>query len=291
MTRRERLESACRANPVAALYLFGSRADDGVRVLEGETVERMGSDLDVGVLFSTGAGSSADCARLLETLEDVFLPLRIDLVALDRVDALFQFRAIDGHRVFAASAEQADRYELLTMRRAAELLPIERAIERAAFGVTSSVTAGNVDLKIVGERLDIARRAVADFRSLPQSSMGEFTADRRNVWSADSLLRRAIEALFDTARHLLAKRFGRGGLEYREVARLLIEHGLVAPDGAGARLLEIAGFRNRLAHHYDVVTPEELYTVLQSHLRDLDALIDALRSAAGRLVDPDSRQS
>ena len=52
--------------------------------------------------------------------------------------ALFQFRAIDGHRVFAANPERADRHELVIMRRAAELLPIQRAIERERFGVATS---------------------------------------------------------------------------------------------------------------------------------------------------------
>lgn len=128
---------ACRALGVEAVYLFGSRADDGVSVLDGEFVTAQGSDLDVGVYLSPGV----DIGRLAElqvSLEDLFAPLRVDLVPLDRVDALFQFRAIDGHRVFAADAAAADRAELVTMRRAAELLPIQREIERQVFGVSTS---------------------------------------------------------------------------------------------------------------------------------------------------------
>jgi len=48
----------------------------------------------------------------------------------------------------------------------------------------------------------------------------------------------------------------------------------------------IAGFRNRLTHHYDVVTPEELYIVLQSHLGDIDRLADQLEAASRRLLAP-----
>jgi len=40
--------------------------------------------------------------------------------------------------VFTADAERADRRELVIMRRAAELLPIQRAIERERFGVATS---------------------------------------------------------------------------------------------------------------------------------------------------------
>lgn len=135
--RRTSLDRACRALGVEAAYLFGSRADDGVRVLDGESVTGPGSDLDVGVYLSPGidVGQLAD---LQVALEDVFEPLQVDLVPLERVDALFQFRAIDGHRVFAADAAAADRAELVIMRRAAELLPIQREIERQAFGVSTS---------------------------------------------------------------------------------------------------------------------------------------------------------
>ena len=62
----------------------------------------------------------------------------MDLVPLASVDSLFQFRAIDGHRVFTADPERADRRELVVMRRAAELLPLQRAIERERFGVATS---------------------------------------------------------------------------------------------------------------------------------------------------------
>lgn len=141
------------------------------------------------------------------------------------------------------------------------------------------MTEGAVDLKIVGERLDIVRSATAELRALPSGSLSEFLSDRRNIWAADALLRRAIEALFDATRQVLAKAHGRGGLEYREVARLAAEHGVVSADNP---LVRIAGFRNRLAHHYDDVTPEELFDVVRGHLSELDQLAEEIRQSAAR---------
>ena len=146
------------------------------------------------------------------------------------------------------------------------------------------MTKGAVDLKVVRDRLEIVAVCLADLRTLPQSSVEEFLGDRRNPAAADSLLRRAIEALFDTARHLLAKGFGLGTLEYRDVARRVVENGLLEDGTLGERFIRIAGFRNRLAHHYDSVTPEELFPVLASDLPDLEAIADALRKAAVRLT-------
>lgn len=138
MDRQEDLNQLCRDHGLLAVYLFGSRADDGLRLLRGETVSREGSDLDVGVVFREPLRDPRILSRLQVELEDIFKPLRIDLVPLQRVDALFQFSAIDGHRVSATDPDLADRYELVVMNRAAELLPIQRQIEIERFGVSTS---------------------------------------------------------------------------------------------------------------------------------------------------------
>jgi predicted nucleotidyltransferase len=127
----------CTRHGILALYLFGSRVEDGLERLAGVGVDGLGSDLDVGVVFD---GSVIDYRRLgaLQVeLEDLFAPLRVDLVPLQRVDPLFQFAAIDGRRIAATDTTRADLFELLVMRRAAEALPIERERERQTFGVTS----------------------------------------------------------------------------------------------------------------------------------------------------------
>lgn len=146
------------------------------------------------------------------------------------------------------------------------------------------MTPGSVDLKIVRDRLLIVQQSVEDLRSLPHTDLAEFTSDRRNVLAADAALRRGLEALFDVARHLLAKGHGVGRLEYREVAQGAIEHGLVGDPSLAVRFVEMAGYRNRLTHHYDEVTPAELFAVVTDHLGDLEAVADALQAAAGRLA-------
>ena len=91
------------------------------------------------------------------------------------------------------------------------------------------------------------------------------------------------QPLTDTARHILAKGFGVGALEYRDVARRAAEHGVIDDQALAERFVRIAGFRNRLAHHYDEVTAAELHGILITDLPDLESLADALRRAAARL--------
>jgi predicted nucleotidyltransferase len=138
MSRQETLDRLCRDHGVLAVYLFGSRADDGLRLLRGEKILPEGSDLDVGVVFRDPSISFDRMASLQVGFEDVFAPLQVDLVPLNRVDALFQFAAVDGHRIAATDVDAADDYELRIMNRAAELLPIQRQIEIERFGVSTT---------------------------------------------------------------------------------------------------------------------------------------------------------
>jgi len=145
------------------------------------------------------------------------------------------------------------------------------------------MTRGTIDLKVVGDSLEVIAASLRDLRALPQSSLAEFLGDRRNPAAAESLLRRAIQAFFDLLRHLLARAYGRGVLEYKELARVAAEVGLVRDPHLAAVALQIAGFRNRLVHFYQEVTGEEMYGILQSDLADLEKLVEEVRQALGRL--------
>jgi uncharacterized protein YutE (UPF0331/DUF86 family) len=144
------------------------------------------------------------------------------------------------------------------------------------------MTPGRVDLKVVGDGLAIIDACVRDLRALPQGSLEEFLGDRRNPPATESLLRRAVQALFDVLRHLLAKSQGRGALEYKELARLAREAGLLQDPHLAAVAFELAGFRNRLVHFYQEVTPEELYGILRDDLGDLEAIAGEIKGAAAR---------
>jgi uncharacterized protein YutE (UPF0331/DUF86 family) len=148
------------------------------------------------------------------------------------------------------------------------------------------VTRGSIDLKVVADALGTVAECLEGLRSLPAGTLAEFLGDRRNPPAAESYLRRAIQALFDLLRHLIAKTSGRGVLEYKELARLAREKGLVADERLAGVLVELAGFRNRLVHFYQEVTPEELQGIVRDQLGDLEDLTEELRRAAARLGGP-----
>lgn len=101
-------------------------------------MEAAGSDVGVGVFGHAGALPAERVGALQVVLEVVFALLRVDLGPLDHVDPLFQFAALQGERVAAPDSTAADEKELEVMRRAADLLPIQRQLEIDELGVSTS---------------------------------------------------------------------------------------------------------------------------------------------------------
>lgn len=131
------------------------------------------------------------------------------------------------------------------------------------------MTPGYISKRLVVDRLALVADLLREIRALPLDDRQAFFADHRNVWAAESCLRRSLEALFDLGRHILAKGYGLGVSEYKEIANGLQAQGVFsASEAATMRLL--AGYRNRLVHFYHEVSAEELYQVCAQQLGDLE---------------------
>ena len=152
------------------------------------------------------------------------------------------------------------------------------------------MTPGDIRVEIVGERSAWVREMLAGLRTLPLGSYEEFASDPRNAAAAESYLRRALEALLDLGRHVLAKGFGRATTEYKEIATALGEAGVL--DEAAARVLsEMAGFRNRLVHFYHQVRRPELYQICTEDVEDVEVVLETILAwvrARPEAADPSS---
>ena len=136
---------------------------------------------------------------------------------------------------------------------------------------------GLITRKIVVAKLDLIAEMRRGIESLPLSSFDSFTRDARMVAAGESYLRRALEALLDLGRHVLAKGFGLPVPEYAAIAERLGEKGVLTAESA-ARLKLMAGYRNRMVHDYDVVAPPELYEILTERVGEIDQVTDSIRS-------------
>ncbi len=137
------------------------------------------------------------------------------------------------------------------------------------------MTRGKVRGKVVTAKIDVIREMFAGIASLPLGSLERFREDPRMTAAGESYLRRGLEAFFDLGRHLLAKGFAVAAPEYKAVAVGLREHGVVDPE-VGAKLSEMAGYRNRMVHFYDKISHEELYEILTGSVGDLDLALERI---------------
>jgi len=137
------------------------------------------------------------------------------------------------------------------------------------------MTPGILSKRVVADRLSWINFMLGEIRALPLGDREAFFSDRRNVWTAESCLRRALEALLDLGRHILAKGFGQGVSEYKEIARVLERVGVLSRE-QGALLQQLAGYRNRLVHFYHEVSDQELYDICTQQLGDVDTALAAI---------------
>ncbi len=131
--------------------------------------------------------------------------------------------------------------------------------------------ASAVRAEIVAEKISYIRNMMEALRSLPLSSFEEFSADTRNAAAAESYLRRALEALFDLGRHILAKVFSTAPAEYKEIAEGLVKKGVLSKED-GQTLRQMAGYRNRMVHFYNEINDVELHDICRNSLADIERI-------------------
>jgi uncharacterized protein YutE (UPF0331/DUF86 family) len=139
------------------------------------------------------------------------------------------------------------------------------------------VTAGKINERVVVQRVQWIKQMIAAIRDLPIQDKDEFLRNPHNVAAAESYLRRALEALFDIGRHVLARKFAHPAAEYKEIADGLFEKKILARKDADL-LRQMAGYRNRMVHFYHEISPEELFDICAHHLDEIQVLSHRLVS-------------
>ncbi len=84
------------------------------------------------------------------------------------------------------------------------------------------MSSDKISKRVVADRISWISKMLGEIDSLPLENYEQFTSDKRNMWSAESCLRRTFKALMDLGRHIVAKGFGQGvstkrlGLRWRK---------------------------------------------------------------------------
>lgn len=142
------------------------------------------------------------------------------------------------------------------------------------------MTPSKVRMATVVQKSTLVDDMLRGLAALPMTDLETFRSDPRDEAAAESYLRRALEALLDLGRHILAKALAERTLEYKQIAVALRRAG-VLDEACSDVLVDMAGYRNRLTHFYDEVTTAELFDICVHRADDIrlvrDAMLDWLR--------------
>ncbi|PMP66613.1 MAG: hypothetical protein C0190_05260 [Thermodesulfobacterium geofontis] len=127
----------------------------------------------------------------------------------------------------------------------------------------------------INSRIFYIEESLKNLYEIKKKGKETFLNDPILISAAESNIRRALEAIFDIARHILAKSYGYKDLEYKQMAKLLVKE-KVLPESYLSTLIKMAGYRNRLVHFYFEITPEELWEILEKNLSDFKEFLNLL---------------
>lgn len=126
-------------------------------------------------------------------------------------------------------------------------------------------------------KLAIIREAVTELSEIGRKhTQGQFVNDREKFAFAEHYLRRALEAVFDIGGHIVSRFPYSPGKRPKSIKEIAIELGnkkIVDLKFAEDKLVEMAGYRNRLVHFYEEITPKELYQIITQNLNDLEIFV------------------
>jgi len=114
---------------VSAFYAFGSRAKEVAALIQrnSDTPVKSTADVDIAVLPDVRVVLSVrEKVEIMLELGELFCVSRVDLVILPEVDPFLAVNAIRGERIYCNDQHRADEYELYLLRRAGDLIPLER---------------------------------------------------------------------------------------------------------------------------------------------------------------------
>jgi uncharacterized protein len=128
--RKKILNQIAERFELSAIYTFGSRAKEVAEWLACDhskfSISPL-SDVDIGVRpSSVKVLSINEKVHLAIALEDFLSVSRVDLVVIPEVDPFLAANIVRGERLYCKDIYEADEYDLYILRRAGDLIPLER---------------------------------------------------------------------------------------------------------------------------------------------------------------------
>jgi len=129
-SRNKRLRTIAEDFNLRIIYAFGSQAKEVYGWIRGDVQGLnipLSSDLDIGVKPAPSKTLSIkEKVAVSMELEELFSVRYVDLLVIPEVDPFLAANIIRGERLYCKDVYEADEYDLYILRRAGDLIPLER---------------------------------------------------------------------------------------------------------------------------------------------------------------------
>lgn len=129
-SRNKRLKTIAQEFNLHIIYAFGSQAKEVYEWTKGAVQSLtipFSSDVDIGVKPAPSKVLSIkEKVALSMQLEELFAVGNVDLLVIPEVDPFVAANIIRGERLYCRNVYEADEYDLYILRRAGDLIPLER---------------------------------------------------------------------------------------------------------------------------------------------------------------------
>jgi len=253
--------------PIQSAYLFGSYA-------RGQQAPF--SDVDIGVMLDE-PDHSARLAMYKPLLGDLMNSLQmadVDLAYVNDANPALAYNIISGERLFVKDERAQNQVETEVLSRYFDEAENEQEYfrclnQRILAGKMSRRTPEMIDRLTVQRRLDYIQTALQELQSYRAPSVDDFRKDRRTLNAAAYQLQTAVEAVADTANHIVAA-LGLGQPKDRADAIAILAREGILPNDLARNLITAIGMRNKLVYGYIDLMVESLYQTLRDDLGDLE---------------------
>lgn len=132
-----------------------------------------------------------------------------------------------------------------------------------------------VDSDKIRSKLQLVRDSIRRLEDIRSRGREAFLSEPILQSAAERNLQVGIEAMLDTANHIIAREGFAVPKTYREAMETLVREGIL-PASHKDVFLRMTSFRNRAVHLYDDIRPEEVFAILEERLSDFELFIGAI---------------
>ena len=130
-----------------------------------------------------------------------------------------------------------------------------------------------VDSEKIRQKIRFIEDSIAKLEEVKVFSKDDLTTDFIKLAAVKYLLQTAIEAMIDTANHIIARERFESPTSAADAFRVLAARNIISSDNAKIYGL-MAKFRNRIVHMYNEVNPDEIYRIIQNNLGDFKSFLN-----------------